>query len=83
MHNGLRDLRQLGDDRFDLAQLNAIAAHLHLRVDTPVKLDLVLIVDQAEVTGPDPVDWSVSWEGPTFDMPDNQIVVDWPEEDVE
>ena len=48
---GLRDLRQVEQHRFDLVQLDAVAADLHLRVDAAAILDLAVLVDAAEVAG--------------------------------
>ena len=48
---GLRDLRQVEQHRFDLVQLDAIAADLHLRVDAAAVFDLAVLVDAAEVAG--------------------------------
>ncbi len=47
----LGDLRDLHQHGFDLGQLDAIAADLDLGIDAAMELDLVLVVDAAEVAG--------------------------------
>ena len=47
----LGDPGHLQQHRFDLGQLDTVAADLHLGVDAAVVLDLAVTVDPAEVTG--------------------------------
>ena len=48
----LGDLRQPQEHRLDLGQLDPVSADLHLAVDAAQILDLPVVVDPAEVSGP-------------------------------
>ena len=50
--NSLGDPRHPHDDRFDLSQLDAIAADLDLGVEPAEILDLAVAGDAAQVAGP-------------------------------
>ena len=56
----LRDAGDAQQDRFDLGQLDAVAADLHLRVDAAVMLDLALRVHPPEVAGAVDLSWRIA-----------------------
>ena len=47
----LRDPRHVRQQRLDLAELDAVAADLHLRVDAAEEIELAVLADAAEVAG--------------------------------
>src|ERR1700739_3558895 len=59
VYHRLWDARDARKDRFDLGQLDAVAADLHLRVDAAVMLDLALRVHPPEVAGAVDLPWRV------------------------